>query len=109
MHKARLPTRKCGSDKFKDLTIALLTNILASKDDNFHKERLGKVSSCKISSFLNVIPMRPINLQIIPNTMAKVASEEKMHSIFMHPSRTKFTMLQRSNLPVPLMEHVSNV
>jgi hypothetical protein len=76
MHKTRFPTRKCGSNKFKNLTIVLLSNIPASQDDNFHKEGLDKTSPCKISSFLDVIPLGPINLQVISNTMAEIASEE---------------------------------
>ena len=85
MHKIPPPSSKTWSLISKDLAIPLSPNIPSGYENHFTKEREPKVLSGRISHHVcGLIRMGdPRNTKIIPNALAEVASEEKMHTILM--------------------------
>jgi hypothetical protein len=77
MHKASFPTSKSSPIIPEDLPISLLLDIPASQHDYLHQKRLSKGKFSHRERPLNVLSQRPINLQIIQNSLAEIALKNR--------------------------------
>ena len=88
MDEATLPFSKSWSFIPEDCSIPLQPNVSTSHNEHFHEKNMSKTSFGPSNGGLDVISSRPLNLQIIPNTLAEIASEEKMMPILINSQRT---------------------
>jgi hypothetical protein len=108
MDETRPPTSKSWSDIFKDPTIPLLLNAPAGNDDNLCETWTFERSLC-CSQGRYSASRNPRNLQVIPNTCAKLAVEEQMSLVFNYSFLTKNAIMVLSNILVPSQKHVFSV
>ena len=74
----------------EDLSIPGNPDVPGSSENHFSKEWLTKFSPCFASHLVgsHTRCRIPGNLQIVPNSLAEYAGEEKMADIFMYMMRT---------------------
>ena len=85
MYKVSSPSSEARILIPKDLAIPLSPNIPSDSEDHFRKEWEPKVlPGSRCHHACGLIRMGdPRDTKIIPNMLAEVASEEKMHTILM--------------------------
>ena len=109
MNEVSLPASKTGSLILKKFAISLLPNVLASQNNHFHEERLFKRSSGLSNRRLQILPLGPINLKIIPNSLTKIALKKQMHSILISTGGAKHTVEIICHLPVSSFQQVPSI
>jgi hypothetical protein len=76
MYKIGLPLCKSGPFMSKDLGIPKEPNLPASCSHNLHEEGFAKASFSRLHNSLDIIARSPNDLEVVPNTLAKVALKE---------------------------------
>ena len=109
MNKISLPTSKTRPLILNFFGISLFPNVPACQNNHFHKERLFERGSCLSNHRLQVLSLRPLNLQVIPYSLAEIALKKQMHSILISSSRAKHTIIVICHLPVPPFQQISGV
>ena len=98
------PSPKRWWDVIKNLIIPDQPDVPTCHNNHFHKERLIEKLSSSSKHLLDVIPLGPFNLEIGPNSSAKIILKEEMYSVLMNPPRTELTVILICNIPVPSFE-----
>jgi hypothetical protein len=93
MDKLSFPSRKGRPFLSEYFCISNQPNTPTGSQKNLHEKRLVETSFCSSHHRLQIITGQPINLQVIPNPLTKVAFKEQMNPIFIASRRTDLNML----------------
>jgi hypothetical protein len=76
MYKIGLPLCKSGPFMSKDLGIPKEPDLPASRSHHLHEKWFSKTSFSRLHNSLDIIARSPSDLEVVPNTLAKIAIKE---------------------------------